>query len=91
MRTGGFLIIAPFISQEKEIQYEKIPSRFHGDARRACDVHHGIVFPSGEGGLRVRQHLYVHPAVVCISIIPILVMFLAMQRQFVAGLLGSVK
>jgi lactose/L-arabinose transport system permease protein len=28
---------------------------------------------------------------VCISVIPILAMFLAMQRQFVAGLLGSVK
>jgi lactose/L-arabinose transport system permease protein len=29
--------------------------------------------------------------VVCISTFPVLVMFLAMQRQFVAGLLGSVK
>ncbi len=29
--------------------------------------------------------------IVCISVFPILVLFLAMQRQFVAGLLGSVK
>ncbi len=29
--------------------------------------------------------------VVCISVLPVLVLFLAMQRQFVAGLLGSVK
>ncbi len=29
--------------------------------------------------------------IVCISVLPVLVMFLAMQRQFVAGLLGSVK
>ena len=29
--------------------------------------------------------------VVCLSVMPILVLFLAMQRQFVAGLLGSVK
>jgi lactose/L-arabinose transport system permease protein len=28
---------------------------------------------------------------VCISILPIVVMFLAMQRQFVQGLMGSVK
>ena len=29
--------------------------------------------------------------VVCLSVLPVLVLFLAMQRQFVAGLLGSVK
>jgi len=29
--------------------------------------------------------------VVCISILPVLVLFLTMQKQFVAGLLGSVK
>ena len=29
--------------------------------------------------------------IVCMSVLPVLVMFLAMQRQFVAGLLGSVK
>jgi ABC-type glycerol-3-phosphate transport system permease component len=29
--------------------------------------------------------------IVCVSILPVLIMFLAMQRQFVAGLLGSVK
>ena len=29
--------------------------------------------------------------IVCISVVPILVLFLTMQRQFVAGLLGSVK
>jgi lactose/L-arabinose transport system permease protein len=29
--------------------------------------------------------------IVCVSILPVLVLFLAMQRQFVAGLLGSVK
>jgi lactose/L-arabinose transport system permease protein len=29
--------------------------------------------------------------VVCISVLPILILFLTMQRQFVAGLLGSVK
>ena len=29
--------------------------------------------------------------VVCLSVLPILIMFLTMQRQFVAGLLGSVK
>jgi lactose/L-arabinose transport system permease protein len=29
--------------------------------------------------------------VVCVSILPTLILFLAMQRQFVAGLLGSVK
>jgi lactose/L-arabinose transport system permease protein len=29
--------------------------------------------------------------IVCMSILPVLIMFLAMQRQFVAGLLGSVK
>jgi lactose/L-arabinose transport system permease protein len=29
--------------------------------------------------------------IVVLSVLPVLVMFLAMQRQFVAGLLGSVK
>jgi lactose/L-arabinose transport system permease protein len=29
--------------------------------------------------------------IVCISVLPVLVLFLTMQRQFVAGLLGSVK
>ena len=29
--------------------------------------------------------------IVCISILPVLVLFLTMQKQFVAGLLGSVK
>ncbi len=29
--------------------------------------------------------------IVCISILPVLILFLTMQRQFVAGLLGSVK
>ena len=29
--------------------------------------------------------------VVCISILPVLVLFLTMRKQFVAGLLGSVK
>lgn len=29
--------------------------------------------------------------IVCISVLPVLVLFLSMQRQFVAGLLGSVK
>jgi lactose/L-arabinose transport system permease protein len=29
--------------------------------------------------------------IVCISVVPVLVLFLAMQKQFVAGLLGSVK
>jgi len=29
--------------------------------------------------------------IVCISVIPVLILFLTMQRQFVAGLLGSVK
>jgi ABC-type glycerol-3-phosphate transport system permease component len=29
--------------------------------------------------------------VVCISILPVLVLFLTLQKQFVAGLLGSVK
>jgi ABC-type glycerol-3-phosphate transport system permease component len=29
--------------------------------------------------------------VVCVSTFPVLILFLAMQRQFVAGLLGSVK
>lgn len=29
--------------------------------------------------------------IVCISVIPVLVLFLSMQKQFVAGLLGSVK
>lgn len=29
--------------------------------------------------------------IACVSILPVLIMFLAMQRQFVAGLLGSVK
>jgi lactose/L-arabinose transport system permease protein len=29
--------------------------------------------------------------IVCISILPVLLLFLALQRQFVAGLLGSVK
>lgn len=29
--------------------------------------------------------------IVCISVMPVLVLFLAMQKQFVAGLLGSVK
>jgi len=29
--------------------------------------------------------------IVCISVLPVLVIFLALQRQFVAGLLGSVK
>jgi lactose/L-arabinose transport system permease protein len=29
--------------------------------------------------------------IVCISVLPVLVLFLAMQKQFVAGLLGSVK
>lgn len=29
--------------------------------------------------------------IVCISIMPVLILFLAMQKQFVAGLLGSVK
>ena len=29
--------------------------------------------------------------IVCISVLPVLILFLAMQKQFVAGLLGSVK
>jgi lactose/L-arabinose transport system permease protein len=29
--------------------------------------------------------------IVCVSVLPVLILFLAMQRQFVAGLLGSVK
>jgi len=29
--------------------------------------------------------------IVCISVLPVLILFLALQRQFVAGLLGSVK
>ena len=29
--------------------------------------------------------------IVCISILPVLALFLTMQKQFVAGLLGSVK
>jgi lactose/L-arabinose transport system permease protein len=29
--------------------------------------------------------------IVCISIMPVLILFLTMQKQFVAGLLGSVK
>jgi lactose/L-arabinose transport system permease protein len=29
--------------------------------------------------------------IVCISVMPVLVLFLSMQKQFVAGLLGSVK
>jgi lactose/L-arabinose transport system permease protein len=29
--------------------------------------------------------------IVCVSTLPVLILFLTMQRQFVAGLLGSVK
>jgi lactose/L-arabinose transport system permease protein len=29
--------------------------------------------------------------IVCVSTLPVLILFLTMQKQFVAGLLGSVK